>query len=85
MNLHDVTLVSLAIMVVSAFVFGFTLNESQQVDLDLYDKGDETASERFNVSLSNTQEGLLRVVLLSLIVSVCTGAVVIADVIAGLI
>jgi len=61
------------------------LNESQQVDLDLYDKGDETASERFNVSLSNTQEGLLRVVLLSLIVSVCTGAVVIADVIAGLI
>lgn len=84
MDLSTVTLISLGVMVIFAFTFNAIMTKDQKELLQDYDKGVVGASKQFNESLSFKQESVLRIVMLSLIVSVCTGAVLVADIIAGL-
>lgn len=84
MDLSTVTLISLGVMVIFAFTFNAIMTKDQKELLQDYDKGVVGASNQFNESLSFKQESVLRIVMLSLIVSVCTGAVLVADIIAGL-
>lgn len=83
MDLATVVLISFALMIVSAIWFLALTTDDQKVYIEDYDKGVEGAAEQFNQSLSFTQDALLRVVLISLIVTICTGAVMVADMIAG--
>ena len=83
MDLATVVLVSFGVMIIGTGWFLALITDEQKVYLEEYDKGVAGASEMFNSSLSFTQEILLRIVSIALVVAVCTGAVMVADMIVG--